>query len=30
MKVLAGETVEKVTLLDTPMITTETHDTYCK
>lgn len=30
MKVLAGEKVEKTTLLDTPMITKETHDTYCK
>lgn len=30
MKVLAGETVEKVTMLDTPMITKETHDTYCR
>lgn len=30
MKVLAGEKVEKMTFLDTPMITKETHDTYCK
>jgi len=30
MKVLAGEKVEKMTFLDTPMITKETHDTFCK
>lgn len=30
MKVLAGETVEKVTFLETPMITKETHDQFCK